>query len=99
MAHIEFDSSYMPCAFAIVADGFDCHDTSYSVLVQTDWDWPGVATNMGWQACNCGGTDGTVDCKNCNRTATEMISEAYEFICEREGEDFDALDDYLELGD
>lgn len=49
-----------------------------TLLVQTDWDFPGVAGTFGWQACPCGFTDGTVDCKH--KTASEMIRDAAEFL-------------------
>lgn len=95
MAYVDFDHS-APCGFLI------CRNTSRSkhlapdVLIQTDWDFPGVASTMGWRACKCGGTDGTVDCVPCGRTAGEMISEAYDYIREREGKRIPALDAYLE---
>ena len=95
MAFIHFDSSYAPCAFLIVPDGGDPYDDKQTTLIQTDWDYPGIATSMGWTACQCGRTDGTVDCVKCKRKVGTMISEAYDFIQEREGESFAALDDYL----
>jgi len=55
-----------------------------SILIQTDWDYPGAASNLGYDPCSdccepCKGeTDGTVDCST--RTAGEMISEAREFL-------------------
>jgi hypothetical protein len=55
-----------------------------TVLIQTDWDFPGVASTFGWSPCCCGRTDGTVNCSH--RTVTEMISEAYEFLCEHIGD-------------
>lgn len=63
--------------FRIVAeDGRD-------LLVQTDWDFPGLASTFGWSPCRCGFTDGTVDCEH--RTADEMIAEARAFLRERAG--------------
>ena len=58
------------------------------LLVQTDFDFPGVATTFGWSACSCGATDGTVDCDH--RTADEMIVEARDFLRAHAG---DAADD------
>jgi len=55
-----------------------------SILIQTDWDYPGVASTFGWSPCRgcrqeCkGSTDGTVDCKK--RTASYMISDAREYL-------------------
>ena len=53
-------------------------ETSLSRLVQSDWDFPLVASAFGWQSCSCGETDGTIDCEH--RTANEMIWEAYDFL-------------------
>ncbi len=33
-----------------------------SILVQADWDFPGLASTFAWSPCSCGATDGTVDC-------------------------------------
>jgi hypothetical protein len=49
-----------------------------STLIQTDFDFPGVASTFGWQPCSCGATDGTIDCPH--RTVAEMIVEAREFL-------------------
>lgn len=66
-------------------------DTGHeSVLIQTDWDYPGIATSLGWvnktRKHDCyHDTDGTVDC-SCGRTASDMIGEAEEFLdkcCDR----------------
>lgn len=56
-------------------------------LVQTDWDFPGIASTFGWQPCPCGRTDGTVDCPH--RTASAMIAEAREYLKEHVGETAD----------
>lgn len=56
------------------ADGRD-------ILVQSDWDFPGVAETFGWRPCPCGATDGTVDCDH--RTVGQMIDSARTFL--REG--------------
>lgn len=53
-------------------------------LLQTDWDYPGVASTFGWTPC-CQETDGTVDCPH--KTATEMINEAYEYLLEHVGDE------------
>ena len=59
-------------------------DSSSDIFIQTDWDYPGIASTFGWQACTCGTTDGTVDCQH--KTASEMISDAYNFLVENDGE-------------
>jgi hypothetical protein len=53
-------------------------DDDRDLLVQTDWDFPGVASTFGWSACACGETDGTVDCVH--RTTDEMIADAQDFL-------------------
>ena len=53
------------------------------ILVQTDWDFPGVAQTFGWSPCRCGATDGTVDCDH--KTADDMIADARDFLHERAG--------------
>jgi hypothetical protein len=94
MATVEFDSSYAPCGFLIVKTGCSMYDDKNTVLIQSDWDFPGVASMMGWTPCkDCGDTDGTVDCAH--KTATQMISEARDFIREHAGEEFKALDEYF----
>lgn len=94
MAYIHFDSSYAPCGFLIVRDGYDPYSETDSVLIQTDWDFPGVATSMGWPGCH-DGTDGTIECPECGKPANEMIAEAYDYIADNAGLSFDALDEYL----
>jgi hypothetical protein len=94
MAYAYFDSKYAPCYFLIVPDDGDPHGED-AVLVQSDWDFPGVARNMGWTPCECNATDGTVPCHVCNRQVGDMIAEAYDFIRAREGERFETLDEYL----
>ena len=51
-----------------------------SLLIQTDWDYPGVAGTFGWVPCECGRTDGTVDCAH--KTTAEMVASAQEYLDE-----------------
>jgi hypothetical protein len=53
-------------------------DDEHSLLVQSDWDYPSVASAFGFVPCSCGGTDGTVDCPHKN--THEMIQEAQDFL-------------------
>jgi hypothetical protein len=57
------------------------------ILVQTDWDFPGLASTFGWSPCSCGATDGTVDCDH--RTADEMIADARDFLRAHAGDTTD----------
>lgn len=68
------------------------------ILVQTDWDYPSFAGYLGWEPC-CGETDGTVNCKTHGKTASEMISEARQFLddaCECVSEVDDSFLDYFQ---
>ena len=57
-------------------------------FVESDWDYAALASALGWVPCQCGGTDGTVDCKSCGRTVSAMLSEAFDYLEERDGEEF-----------
>lgn len=92
MAYLHFNRRYAPVGFLIVADG--ASPLGDSVLVQSDWDYPGVASRTGFVPCECGATDGTVDCPH--RTASDMISAAYGWLEARDGLSFPDLDDYLQ---
>lgn len=67
-----------------------------SVLIQTDWDFPGLAQSLGWslrrvqkyrrKPCEHTGTDGTVKCKECGLEAGYFIDSAREWLdkhCDR----------------
>lgn len=87
------------------------HDDGRDILIQSDWDFCGVASSFGWRpenkeecdwdtsecefcalkeecedgkfvSCQCWqfGTDGTVECPNCHKTASEFISDAAAFL-------------------
>ena len=58
------------------------------VLVQSDWDYPSLASNFGWKMrtvqkgrrkCDHDSTDGTIDC-TCGVTASQFITEAAEWL-------------------
>ncbi len=65
------------------SERFGCYlitnlETDEDILVQTDFDHPGLASSFGYVACKCGETDGTVDCPH--KTAGEMIIAATEYL-------------------
>jgi hypothetical protein len=64
--------------------------TNKTLLIQTDWDYPGTASSFGWSPCDCGSTDGTVDCAH--KTASQMIAEAGEYLDSIADTDTDAED-------
>lgn len=61
-------------------------------LVQSDWDYPSIASAFGWyHKCETDGlvhgeTDGTVDCPVCGKTAHIMIQEAQLFLDDHIGD-------------
>jgi len=97
MAHIHFDPKYAPCGFLIVRKDGDPYKEQDTALVQTDWNYPGVAQRMGWAPCH-EETDGTVDC-HCGNTAATLISQAYDFIRKYAEKEFLELDEYLTEGE
>lgn len=69
------------------------------LLVQSDWDYPGVAGAFGWSLrstqygnatpCDHSGTDGTVRCDDCGMPAGSFIADAAEWIADHFGETAD----------
>ena len=64
-----------------------------SVLFQTDWDYPALASALGWRGlrskkCPHDSTDGTVDCHTCGKTASQFIAEAREWLSDHVGQTF-----------
>jgi hypothetical protein len=57
------------------------------ILVQSDWDFPGVASTFGWSPCPCGLTDGTVDCPH--NTANVLIGQSRDFLQDHLGDTTD----------
>ncbi len=52
------------------------------IFIASDFDFPGIATTFGWPGCPCGsrGTDGTIDCPDCGRTASTLLRRAARWI-------------------
>lgn len=75
------------------------------ILVQSDWDFPGLAQSLGWKPkavwikgpsyCYHRHTDGTVDCPDCEKSAQEFINEARSWLDERVGRNFRISDEYF----
>lgn len=103
MAYIYFDSSYAPCSFLIVKNGGDPYKEEDTILISSDWDYPGVASRLGWSPaeiwhiskCKHNSTDGSIDCKDCGTLAMNFINSAYEWIKDNEGDRFNDLDEYF----
>jgi len=51
-----------------------------TVLVQTDYDFPGIASTFGWKGPCHPDTDGTVTCRVCGKTPGELIASASRFL-------------------
>lgn len=60
-----------------------------SIFIQSDRDFPVLASSFGWnmrgRKCKHEGTDGTVNCPDCGKTATEFINEAIRFLDDNDG--------------
>jgi hypothetical protein len=84
---VERDSIWAPCSYLIVQVGASTRDEDKTVLVQMDWSFPGLASNLGYVPCSYGDTDGTVDCAH--HTASEMIDAARDFLDAHLGVPFD----------
>ena len=73
-----------------------------SVLFQTDWDFPGLARNLGWngkvgrERCRHSGTDGTITCPECGRTAGDFIAAAAAWLDAHVGHTFNRGGEYFE---
>jgi hypothetical protein len=95
MIAIDRDPSYAPCSYLLcVAEkeagsedyGWNTRDDSKTVLVQVDFDYPGIAQSFGWDmgaskdGCDHEGTDGTVVCPACGKTTSQFIQDAGEFL-------------------
>jgi hypothetical protein len=62
-------------------------ESGRDVLVQADWDFPGLASMFGWCPCPCGATDGTIDCDH--KTVSEMIVSARDYLTAHVGDTAD----------
>ncbi len=60
-------------------------------LIQTDLDWPGIASTFGWSTrevqhkCKHAATDGTVDCEDCGMAASDFILAAGDWLRDNHG--------------
>lgn len=99
---LEYGGSYAPCCYIVckvrrLPSGsldWDETDERGTVLVQTDWDYPGIAQTFGWSLrkvqrkahhgrhgkCDHAFTDGTVTCPECGVSASAFISSAARFL-------------------
>jgi hypothetical protein len=65
-----------------------------SILFQTDWDFPSLARSLGWRGkigrekCEHRGTDGTITCPDCGRTAGDFIAAAVDWLDDNVGRVF-----------
>lgn len=66
---IRLESGDFGWDFLLVADNGE------SLLIQSDWDYPGIASTFGWNPFDSGLTDWT-------KEASDMINEAFEYLTE-----------------
>ncbi len=72
-------------------------------FAQADWDYPSLAHACGWsvrevnkkRGCDHEGTDGTVDCPECNTKVSEFLSAAYDWLAANDGVTFNVDNDYV----
>lgn len=91
-------SDNCPCAFELfpvserLARKYKRESGHESVLFQVDWDYPSLAQTLGWMfrspKCNHCHTDGTIDCPECGKTASQFIEEAHEYLNANVGRHF-----------
>ena len=70
-------------------DYYVVREDGESDLIQSDWDYPSTARTFGWSGvhrgkdgrfCNSGATDGTVDCRDCGATRTQLLGLAQDYL-------------------
>lgn len=79
---------FAPCSYVLLIDTSDnlllWHSFPEKLpldatrLFQLDWDFPSLASMFGFVPCECGKTDGTIECEH--KTPYEMIASAREFL-------------------
>jgi hypothetical protein len=80
-------------SYALISSDWRAHPGD--ILVQTDWDYPGIASSFGWSPamvredsrdpadgpkCDHPGTDGTITCPDCGTYAATFIDSAAEWL-------------------
>jgi len=85
-----------------VAKAFKRDTGEETILFQTDWDFPGLARALGWngkvrrERCPHRGTDGTITCPDCGKSAGEFIGAATQWLDGHCGQTFRAGDEYFD---
>lgn len=93
MINTDIKAPGCPCEIVLLGDN---GEELSSLLVQSDWDYPGYANAFGWSVsdvpgrgkhkdCEHDGTDGTVKCPKCGVEAGAFIASAYEFLTDNDG--------------
>lgn len=91
---IDRDPDYAPCCYLVcrvknpdAGEGhydWNTRDEKNTVLIQSDWDYPGLARTFGFAPkagwCQHPHTDGTVQCPDCGMAAGDFIKQAAEFL-------------------
>jgi|GEM_PF-5509400 hypothetical protein len=85
---LDSNPSDAPCCLKIISD--DGRD----LLIQSDYDFPGIANAFGWNmrsvqndngTCEHTHTDGTIDCPDCGIKALTFIHAAREWLDDNDG--------------
>jgi hypothetical protein len=87
-------SGFAPCSYVLLKDTAEnlllWHSFPEKLppdatrLFQLDWDFPSLASMFGFVPCDCGLTDGTIECEH--KIPHEMIASAIEFLDEHCGD-------------
>lgn len=85
---LDSNPSDAPCCIKIIADN------GQDKLIQSDWDWPSIASTFGFsltlvqrrnKECDHSGTDGTIRCPECGIQPGEFIQAAREWMDNNDG--------------
>lgn len=88
-----------PFGYIVTRYGAAVDDPAGSMLVQVDWDYPGIAGAFGWSVstveestahgyslpCEHRGTDGTIACPDCGTPAGAFIESAADWLDSHDG--------------
>lgn len=83
MPRIRLEAGQFGWGFLLVRAWRDVEERD-TMLVQSDWEYPGVAATFGWSPCHPD-TDGTINCRECGKTAGELIASAGRFLARHVG--------------
>lgn len=91
LTSLDFCSGYeLTPANKRMARKYEKESGNESRLITSDWDFPSLARDLGWnmrirgtKQCEHRSTDGTVTCRECGTTATQFIEAAQAWLDKR----------------